>query len=126
MAFDGGLFSFKDYKFKPQANSSSDMFILITSPKNLQFKTGASREPLRNMKASSHIRFLAFAKNGVADAKVFIDNILVGPAKRVSGQSPLYVVKWNSFYYSKGAHVLKVVVKVSEKIINEFKNSVQN
>lgn len=111
MAFDAGLFSFKDFSISKNRNKNS-IFILITNPKDIQFKTTNNREPLERMAYSSHIRFLIFSKYDVLSAKVFIDDVKLGQAIRVKPDKPLYVIKWDSSVYIKGYHKLKVVVEV--------------
>ncbi len=89
------------------------MFILITNPKSLQFKTLNNREPLGRMLYSTHIRFLVFAKRKIEIAQVFIDNLKIGQAKQHE-DSPLFVLEWRARDFEKGVHVLKVIVEDSE------------
>ena len=115
MSFDNGLFSFKDFRFWPNT-ARNDLHVLITNPKDAQFKTGFKREPLEEMRLSSHIRFLVFSRHQVTGVKVYIDTILFGVARKVNDSSPLYVIKWNSRMYEKGVHSIKVVVEVNKSI----------
>jgi len=113
LAFDAGLFSFGDFKISPNRDKN-DLFILITNPKHIQFKSSDSREPLRRMRFSTHIRFLVFAKHTIKSAHVYIDDTLIGKANRiVNSETPLFVLKWNPYLYASGVHKLKIVVQVS-------------
>jgi hypothetical protein len=56
---------------------------------------------------------LVFAKDPTQlTAQVFVDDVKLGEAKRVSAWPPLYVVKWNASAYEKGLHKIKVIVQV--------------
>jgi hypothetical protein len=115
LSFDHGIFSFKDFKFSSNVEKSAPIFILLTNPKNLQFKASFSREPLDKMKQSTHIRFLVFSKNKITSAKVYIDNIFMGeaqPIQNTNGNSLLFALKWNPLFYAKGLHHIKIMVQV--------------
>jgi hypothetical protein len=109
MAFDGGIFSFNDYSL------TKSIFVLITNPKNMQFKT--EREPMViRIKRSTHIRFLVFSKHPVVKCDVYINDNHIGNANRIrnpNSTTPLYVLPWNLSQYKHGIHTLKVVVLVS-------------
>ena len=94
MAIDAGLFSFTDFQLSKNRNKN-DLFILITNPKDIQFKTTNKREPLNRMTFSSHIRFLVFSEFQILSAKVFIDDVKIGSAIQPKPDKPLYVLKWN-------------------------------
>jgi hypothetical protein len=111
MAFDAGLFSFNDFTLSKNHNKNN-IFILVTNPKDIQFKTTNNREPLERMTYSSHIRFLIFSKYDVLSAKVFIDDFKLGQGVRVKPDKPLYVLKWDPSHYRKNYHKLKIVVEV--------------
>ena len=120
MAFDAGLFSFRDFQlgdFKSNKadmyNNKNDIYVLITNPKSNLFRTTHDREPLARMKRSTHVRILVFSKYPVNSVQVFIDDISIGQAERVKEGKPLHVVKWNPADYLEGSHRVKVVVKVS-------------
>ncbi len=86
---------------------------MITNPKNIQFKSSESREPLRRMRFSTHIRFLIFAKHTIKSAHVYIDDKSIGKANRIeNSETPLYVLKWNPYVYASGVHKLKIIVQV--------------
>lgn len=112
LAFDGGLLSFRDFKFSQSDPNKNDLYILITNPKNIQFKALKNREPLHRMRTSTHIRVLIFSKNPVLSVKVLIDDVNVGQAKRASPDGPLYSLEWNPYQYKTGVHKIKVVVEV--------------
>ncbi|CAF0957061.1 unnamed protein product [Brachionus calyciflorus] len=110
MAFDSGLFSFKDFKLSKNLDKNN-IFVLITNPKSLQFKTTNQREPLKNMRYSTHIRFLVFSRNKILSAKVFVDDVPIGEGTKVKESYALYSVGWNPFYYSNGVHKIKIVIQ---------------
>jgi hypothetical protein len=110
MAFDAGLFTFHDFKLS-KYDSRNSIFVLITNPKNIQFKTSNGREPLDRMRRSSHIRMLIFAKYAILTASVFIDDIYVGEAQQLEPTSPLYTLKWNPSLYNENVHKMSVVIK---------------
>lgn len=109
MAFDSGLFSFKDFTLSK--NGENSLFTLITNPKNILAK--ARHEKLNKINHSSHIRFLVFAKNQIKSAKVWIDDVLIGNAKLVDDKSvPLFTIPWNPDEFKSGVHHIKVIVEV--------------
>lgn len=118
MAFDAGLFTFRDVLFKPKKSnddSTTPIFTLITNPKNLLAKT--RYEPFGRVKLSSHIRFLVFAEYEVTSAHVSLDGVFIGNARRVADKSvPLYTLQWKPEMFENGIHVIEVVVEVSEKV----------
>lgn len=126
MAFDAGLFSFRDFKMSNK-ESKNNIFVLITNPKSLQFKTKNNREPLHRVKYSTHIRFLVFSKHAVLSAKVFINDISVGKARQ-HNSSELFVLEWNPKLYSNGVHKINIVVQVNSKKIKIFRflNNLKN
>lgn len=111
MAIDGGLLSFRDFKFSTNPIKNK-MYVLITNPKDVQFKTTNNREPLHRSRTSSHVRFLVFSKFTIISAKVYIDDVLLGDAKQVDA-SPLFALKWDPSAYAKGLHKLKIVIQVN-------------
>lgn len=112
MAFDSGLFTFRDVKFMKNSRPNV-LFTLITNPKNIQAK--ARHEPLSRPARSSHIRFLVFAKFPVQAAQVYLDGVHIGDGRRVSDESvPLYTIEWTPAIFSQGIHTIKIAVKVSK------------
>ena len=113
MAFDSGLFSFRDISF--DENEHNSLFTLITNPKNLLSKT--RHEPLNKINHSSHIRFLVFAKYEIKRAQVWIDQVFIGNAKIVSDKNvPLFTIAWNPDEFMSGVHHIKVVVEVMKDL----------
>jgi hypothetical protein len=111
MAFDNGIFSFKDFNKADKPNNN--VFILITNPKNLQYKTGNNREPLDLIKNSTHLRFLIFSMNTQKlKNQVYIDGVLLGEARKVKEDSPLYVLEWNPKNYTNNIHTLELIIHV--------------
>ncbi|RNA06800.1 BRO1 domain-containing BROX, partial [Brachionus plicatilis] len=108
LAFDSGIFSFRDFKVSSNLNKNS-IFILITNPKDIQFKT--NREPFYRARYSTHIRFLVFSRHRISSAKVFIDDLPKGQAVRANNSEFLFTLEWNSFEYSSGVHKIKVIVQ---------------
>lgn len=106
MAFDSEIFSFKDYiKDKP-------IYVLITNPKNIQFKSQRETS-IKRAKYSSHIRLLVFAKFMIKSVKIYIDGVFVGDAQRTSDDNvPLYILKWNTSDYLNEIHTIKAVIEV--------------
>ena len=107
MAFDSGIFSFKDHP------KDKDIFILITNPKDFQFKS--QREPMiKQAKYSTHIRFLVFSKKSIINVNVYIDNVHIGKAYRANDANvPLFLLKWDPNKYLKNIHTIRIVVEVS-------------
>ena len=111
MAFDAGLFSFRDFRLNTKSKSKNELFVLITNPKDVQFKASAQREPLARMRYSTHVRALIFAKHLILSAKVYVDGELIGSAFRVQPNKPLFVCKWEAAKYRRGTHKLVLVVQ---------------
>ncbi len=115
MAFDAGLFSFRDI-YTGHKNgryiSQKSIFTLITNPKDILAKT--RREPSLRPLQSTHIRLLIFSKNPNVTAHIFLDETLIGEATRVNGddQPPLYTIPWNPETYSQGVHTIRALVTV--------------
>lgn len=115
MAFDAGLFSFRDvdfyshhpyYHIKPKKN---EIFSLITNPKNIKAKTLNRREPYSRIKHSTHIRILVFSKYKIKNVQVYIDNTNIGQAKLAKNDSNLYTIEWIPFDYLVGMHKIKTI-----------------
>lgn len=108
LAFDSGIFSFRDFKLKKNLDKNT-IFILITNPKDFQFKT--EREPFYRARYSTHIRFLVFSRHQIASAKVFVNDLPKGRAIKANNSDYLYTLEWNAFEYSTGVHKIRVVVE---------------
>lgn len=106
MAFDSEIFSFKEcVKDRP-------IYVLITNPKNMQFKSERERA-FKRSKYSTNIRLLVFAKFKVKSVKIYIDGVFVGDAHRSDDVNvPLYLLKWNPNNYVNDKHAIKAVVEV--------------
>jgi len=104
LAFDGGIFTFDDFK------KNKDIYILITNPKNVLFKSPREKA-IRQIKTSKNIRLLVFSKHDVDQVKVFIDDEEIGKAYRaVNSTAPLYLLSWDAQKYQRGIHKIRVEV----------------
>lgn len=108
LAFDSGIFSFRDFQVDKNLNKNS-IFILITNPKDFQFKT--DREPFYLARYSTHIRFLVFSRYQILSAKVFIDGLPKGQAVKANNSQNLYTLEWNPFEYLSGVHKIKIIIQ---------------
>lgn len=104
LAFDHDLFSFTD------TSINSWPLVLITNPKDARFIL-PSREPLKRISFSSHIRLLAFSPDVITSVRVWVDDEEMDTPTPVEG-GPLYVSPWKPELYSKGLHTIRVSVKV--------------
>ena len=91
-----------------------NIYILITNPKDFQFKS--SRESsIKQVKYSTHIRFLIFSKYQIKNANVFIDDVYIGKAYRPNDTLiPLFLLKWNAYDYLLNVHKIRIAVEVSK------------
>jgi hypothetical protein len=114
LAFDSGLFSFRDLHLPrrlPSRQPTSLLFTLITNPKSAASKARA--EPLSRLARSTHVRFLVFSRWAVQAAEVYLDDVYVGSGRRSGDeQVPLYTVEWDPKRFATGVHTIKVIVKV--------------
>jgi hypothetical protein len=111
LAFDAGLLSFTDTSLS--AFNNNKIVLLITNPKDVQYKSSNDREPVSRIKFSTHIRVLAFSENPISNINVFINGVSIGKANQVKESEPLFVIKWNPSEYSVGIHKIIVIAKVS-------------
>ncbi len=111
LAFDGGIFSFEDY------SASESIFVLITNPKNIQFKTERERN-IGKIRYSTHIRFLIFSQKPINKSSVYIDDKYVGSAYKANSTSPLYLLPWNPDDYKNGIHTIRILVLVSLQVLS--------
>ena len=112
MAFDAGLFSFRDIDLyiHPHPNVvKNTLFTLITNPKSIQAKTLNRREPFNRIKHSTHIRLLIFSKHKIKTCMIYLNDKYVGEAEQ-QNDSNLYTLKWNPSVYSTGLHKIKTIV----------------
>ena len=112
MAFDAGLFSFRDITLNKNVTASS-IFTLITNPKDLASKN--RHDPWYKLKRSTHIRLLVFSKLSIKSVHVYLDSKLLGQAKRHPINKTLFLLEWNPDEYAKGIHQIHVVVEDIEK-----------
>ena len=114
MAFDAGLFSFRDvdlYSHYPHSDSKSKIFTLITNPKSIQSKSLNRREPYSRIRQSTHIRVLVFSEHKIKSVQVYIDNVLLGNANQLRDDSNLYTLEWTPLDYLTGVHKIKVIAQ---------------
>ena len=112
MAFDEGLFSFRDITLDKNVTASS-LFTLITNPKDLASKN--RHDPWYKMKRSTHIRLLIFSRQPIKSVHVYLDNKLLGQAKPHPIKKTLFLLEWNPDDYANGIHQIQVVVEDSMK-----------
>ena len=113
MAFDAGLFSFRDISTNPKHAKPTSIFTLITNPKDILAKT--RQEPSNRPLNSTHIRLLIFSQYTIINAEIFVDEVLIGKADRMTDDinaPPLYTILWRPGMYSKGVHSIRAVVIV--------------
>lgn len=99
LVFDHDLFSFVDLKFDKWP------VIVITNPKSALYSS-PGHEPLGKIKASTHIRVLAFSTAKVTSVQVKIDGIILGSAVQIKG--PLHTLLWRPMDYGAGVHYIEV------------------
>jgi hypothetical protein len=112
MAFDSGIFSFRDIYTSVRRTGTAGIFTLITNPKDILAKT--RHEPAHKPLASTHIRLLIFSEHAITSAQVFVDETLCGEAVRATGGDapPLYTVPWRPEEYAEGVHSIRAIVTV--------------
>ncbi|CAG9762201.1 unnamed protein product [Ceutorhynchus assimilis] len=102
MAIDHGLFSFIDIHHRDWP------VILLTNPKHALF-FNPSKENIRNIRQSTHIRALAFSIARIETVRIRIDGESWTDLKHIKG--PLYVATWDAQRYSQGLHNIEIYVK---------------
>lgn len=105
LALDHGLLSFTD-----QSMASGFPLVVITNPKHAQYLT-PTKEPIKSIFYSTHVRILAFSDVPIALVTVYVDDVFLGKAVRASENGPLHVVPWNPQTYSPGTHFIEVRVE---------------
>ena len=103
MAFDHDLFSFVDTTMEKWP------LILVTNPKNAQFLV-PSREPVKRMANSTHVRILVFSVSSIESVMLEIDDQTM-PTPIPIDNGPLYVSPWQSSIYALGLHNMRITAK---------------
>ena len=101
MAIDHDLFSFADLVLGKWP------YVLITNPKDARF---LSREPVKRMLSSTHVRLLVFGPHEIKTVKLLVDGHFHSNPRPVQG-GPLYVSPWQPAQYAQGMHEMKVEVE---------------
>jgi len=112
MAFDAGLFSFRDLDLYIHPHPhvvKNTLFTLITNPKSIQAKTMNRGEPFNRIKYSTHIRLLIFSKHKIKTCMIYINDKFIGEGEQ-QNELNLFTLKWNPPDYSTGLHRIKSVV----------------
>jgi hypothetical protein len=115
MAFDSGLFSFRDVDLwsseKRSEKKRTNIFTLITNP---SFTHRPQHLIRHRIKHSTHIRFLVFSKYKIKSAQVFLNDKKLGEAEQSSSSynKNLFTIKWTPKELdSKEWHLVKIIVK---------------
>ena len=115
MAFDSGLFSFRDVNLWTTAKKSekkrTTLFSLITNP---TFSHHPQHVTHQRIKHSTHIRFLVFSKYKIKSAQVFLNDKNLGEAQQTSmiNNKNLFTIKWAPNELDpKEWHLVRVIIK---------------
>jgi len=110
MAFDHDLFSFVDLGLGKWP------YVLITNPKDARF---LSREPVKRMLSSTHVRLLVFGPHEIKSVRLIIDGSFHSNPRAVQG-GPLYVSPWQPAQYARGMHKMEVEVEDSRGVSRSY------
>ncbi len=109
MAFDAGLFTFRDIYLNKNLKANS-IFVLITNPKNVIAKTRHEQWP--RIKHSSHIRFLVFSRYPIQSTRVYLNDKFIGEGAHTKNSS-LFTLEWDPSLVSNGFNEIRVIAQVS-------------